>query len=147
MSGPLRLYRTAVRPQWIDYNGHLTDSAYAVVCSAANEAVLDALGIGAAYRDRTGCATYTVEAHLSFLAEVGPDDELHAETVVAWADAKRLRLRTTLLDRSERAVLVGEYLYLHVDTATGRVAPFPPDRAEVLAAHLATGLAADPPRP
>lgn len=134
---PLRLYRAPARPEWIDYNGHLNDSAYAVACGEANELVLDALGVGAAYRDRTGCATYTVEAHLHFLAEVGPDGELHAETVLLAADAKRLRLHTTLLDADERAVLTAEYLYLHVDTRSGRVVPFPPDRAQAVSALLA----------
>jgi acyl-CoA thioesterase FadM len=125
VSEPFRLYRSSVRPEWIDYNGHLTDWAYAVVCSEANELVLDHLGVGAAYRERTGCAAYTVEAHLSFLGEVGPDGELQAESVLLSADAKRLRVRTTLLDRAGRVVLTAEHLYVHVDTRSGRVVPFP----------------------
>ena len=27
----------AVREEWLDYNGHVTDSAYAVICAAAND--------------------------------------------------------------------------------------------------------------
>ena len=115
-------FTTTVCPQWVDYNGHLTDWAYAVVCSMANEAMLDELGLGAAYRERTGCAMYTVQANLRYVAEVGPDAIVHA-TSSYQADGKRLRVRTTLLvDGVE--VLSAEHLYLHVDTTAGRTTPF-----------------------
>jgi acyl-CoA thioester hydrolase len=145
MSGPFTAYRAPVRAEWVDYNGHLNDSAYAVVCAQANELLLDALGVGAAYRAATGCSTYTVEAHLRFLAEVGAGAELHAESVLVAADGKRLRVHTTLLDAADTPVLTGEYLYLHVDGAAGRVVPFPPDRAAAVAAMLAEHAAV--PRP
>jgi acyl-CoA thioesterase FadM len=133
---PLTSFTTDVRPEWVDYNGHLTDWAYSVVCSQANEAMLDALDLGAAYRARTGCAMYTVESHLRYLAEVAADAHLRAVTVVVEADAKRLRLGTSLVDDAGTEVLSAEHLYLHVDGATGRVTPFgdnrtsatPPDR-------------------
>jgi len=28
-----------VREEWLDYNGHVTDSAYAVLCAAAKSAL------------------------------------------------------------------------------------------------------------
>lgn len=150
-------YGSGVRTEWLDYNGHMTDSAYAVVCSEANELLLDALDLGAAYREATGCAMYTVEAHLRYLNEVGPGSKLHAETLVVAADAKRLRIHTTVLADDGVPVLTGEYLFLHMDHDTGRVAPFPPERAAVvqmaLAAHEALerpahlGLGVGAPRP
>lgn len=133
-------YCTGVSAEWLDYNGHMTDSAYAVVCSAANERVLDALGVGAAYREATGCAMYTVEAHLRYLQEVGRDAQLSAETLVVDADAKSLRLHTSIRHHDQALALTGEYLFLHVDQSTGRTVPFPPDRgAEVQAALAAHG--------
>lgn len=134
---PFRGYRTRVRPEWLDYNGHMNDSAYAVVCTEANEMLLDALGVGAAYRATTGCAMYTVEAHLRYLREVGADAELHADTVLVDAGAKRLRVHTTVFDRDEEPVLTGEYMFLHMDTGAGKVTAFPPDRDAVVRATLA----------
>lgn len=120
-------------PEWaIDYNGHMNDSAYAKVLTDANEQFLDALGLSAAYREETGCALYTVEIHLKFLHEVGPDDVVRAESEVASFDSKRLRVATTLLVGGT-PVAAGESLYLHVDTAAGRVTAFPSARAAVLA--------------
>ena len=133
-----------VREEWLDYNGHVTDSAYAVLCAAANEAYLEHLGISADYQARTGCTTYTVEAHLRFLAEVSRGQVVDADVQLVDADAKRLRLHTTLRV-GDVDVLTGEYLFLHVDQGTGGVAPFPPDRAEVLAAEKAAH--AEAPRP
>jgi acyl-CoA thioesterase FadM len=133
-----------VREEWLDYNGHVTDSAYAVLCGAANESYLEHLGISADYQRRTGCTTYTVEAHLRFLAEVSRGQTVEADVLLVDCDAKRLRLRTTL--RVEGTdVLTGEYLFLHVDQNVGAVTPFPPDRAAVLAAEKAAHADLDRP--
>lgn len=121
-----------VRDEWVDYNRHLTDWAYAVVCAQANEAFLDHLGLGADYRRRTGCTTYTVESQLRYLAEVRTGARLSARTVLVDSDAKRLRMHTTVLDEGGTEVLTGEYLFLHVDQGAGRVSAFPPDRAEIV---------------
>lgn len=115
----------------IDYNGHMNDAAYAQVLTDANELFLDALGLSAAYREGTGCAMYTVEMTLKFLHEVNADDTVTAESTVASFDTKRLRVHTTLRV-GETDVATGDSLYLHVDTTSGRVSPFPDDRADVL---------------
>lgn len=141
---PFTAYRSKTRPEWLDYNGHVNDSAYAVICTQANELLLDALGLGEAYRGSTGCSMYTVEAHLRYLGEVGPAAVLRAETLVVDADTKRLRVHTTLYVADD-AVLTGEYLYLHVDQATGRVTSFPADRDEVVGTARAAHAGLDRP--
>ncbi|MEI6231248.1 MAG: thioesterase family protein [Actinomycetes bacterium] len=134
----------SVRNEWLDYNGHVTDSAYAVMCTAANEAFLEYLGVSADYLARTDCTTYTVEAHLRYLAEVAGGATITSETILVDADAKRLRIHTALFD-GETQVLTGEYLYLHMDQSAGKVSPFPQDRADVLAAVKAVHAALDQP--
>ncbi len=124
----------AVREEWLDYNAHVTDSAYAVICAEANEAFLEHLGVSAAYQAATGCTTYTVESHLRYLAEVGRGAVLRSEVLLVGADTKRLRTLATIRTVDGVDVVTGEYLFLHVDQATGRVAPFPADRAAVIAA-------------
>ncbi|MEO5653510.1 MAG: thioesterase family protein [Marmoricola sp.] len=141
---PFTAYRTKVRPEWLDYNGHVNDSAYAVICTEANELLLEDLGLSETYRSSTGCSLYTVEAHLRYLGEVGPAAELRAETFVVEADSKRLRVHTTLYV-ADQAVLTGEHLYLHVDQSTGRVTPFPADRGEVVGSTLAAHAGLDRP--
>ena len=47
---PLRLIETQVRPEWVDYNGHMTDSRYLQVFGDATDALLRAVGVDDAYR-------------------------------------------------------------------------------------------------
>jgi acyl-CoA thioesterase FadM len=129
---PFGTYETTVAKAWVDYNGHMTDSAYSVVCSAANEAFLAALDLSSAYQLRTGRATYTVESRLRYLREAMSGDTLRAETVLVRADAKRLLVHTALLDEHSRVIATGEYLFLHVNQATDRVEPFDDTHAELI---------------
>jgi len=157
---PLRAYRTTVRPEWTDYNGHLNDGCYAVVLSEANELLLELLGVSAEYRRTTGRAMFTVEAHLRFLAEAAQGEVLEAESLLVDADTKRLRVHTLLRSAAGRPVATGEHLYLHVDADQGQVEGFPAAVQRVVArvlaahaglerpAHLGLGVGARPaPRP
>jgi acyl-CoA thioester hydrolase len=133
-----RGYRTAVRDEWLDYNGHMNDAAYAIVCAEASELLLDALGLGAAYQSATGCTTYTVESHIWYRREAKGGTPLHAETHVVAADPKRLRVRHRLLDEAGAEIAEAEYLYLHVNQRTGKVEPMPEDRWRAVQPYLET---------
>lgn len=141
MAGHFTRYRTTVRDELIDYNGHLHDAGYAVVLSDANEMLFADLGLSAEYRERTGRAMYTVESHIRYLAESRLGDVLEAASLLVSADAKRMRVHTTLTRADGTAIATGEYLYLHVDTAAGAVTEMPPDRLaavmDLLRAHAA----------
>jgi acyl-CoA thioester hydrolase len=138
---PFQEHRTRVRPEWVDYNGHMNDAAYAVVLGEANEALLDALGLSAAYRERTGAALFTAESHIRYLAECTLGQQLTAASLVVSADARKVHVVTELLDEQGRPAATGEFLYLHVETSTGKVTAMPLDRqgeVEVMrAAHAA----------
>ena len=147
---PFRGHRTRVRPEWVDYNGHMNDAAYAEALGEANEALLLALGLSADYRQRTGASLFTVESHVRYLAECSLGQLLTATTTLLHADPRKLHLCTELFAAEEGGggagdgggpAATGEFLYLHVDSAVGRATPMPPDRqaavAEVLAAHAA----------
>lgn len=64
------LLRRTVQDDWIDYNGHLSEAYYVLVSGFATDALMDAAGLDAAYRDRTGHSLHTAEAHVRYLAEV-----------------------------------------------------------------------------
>ena len=126
-SGPFTAYREQVRPEWLDYNGHLNDASYAVVLTLAHELLLEHLGLSADYRESHHASMFTVEMHLRYLAEVSAGQTITASTVVVEADHKRLRLHSELSADGTLAA-TGECLYLHVDTDAGRTAPLPEDR-------------------
>jgi acyl-CoA thioester hydrolase len=125
---PYARYRTEVREEWIDYNGHLNDAGYAIVLSEANEVLLADLGLSEAYRMDTGRAMYTVESHIRYLAEARRGDVIEAASLLVSADAKRMRVHTLLRRGDGVPIATGEYFYLHVDQAAGGVTAMPPDR-------------------
>jgi acyl-CoA thioester hydrolase len=125
---PFSRYRTRVREEWLDYNGHLHDASYGIVLSDANEELFAALGLSADYRRDQGASCFTVEYHIRYLAECGRGDELSASTVLVEADPRKMRLYTELFAGDRRLVATGESFYLHVDAERGRVTPMPEDR-------------------
>lgn len=148
-------YHEVVRPEWLDYNGHLNDASYAIVLTAAHELLLEHLGLSADYRESHHASMFTVEMHLRYVAEVSSGQTLSAATLVVEADHKRLRLHSELYADGVLAA-TGECLYLHVDTDSGRTAPLPADRQERVdalrdahaasprPAHLGLGVGARP---
>jgi acyl-CoA thioester hydrolase len=135
-TAPFTAYRQQVRPEWLDYNGHLNDASYAVVLSAAHELVLASLGLSADYRASHQASMFTVETHIRYLAECSEGQTLTAATILVDADRKRLRMHSELYADGVLAA-TGETLYLHVDTTAGRTAPLPDDRQTRVDAMLA----------
>src|SRR3954471_10231509 len=84
---PFAAYREVVRPEWIDFNGHLHDASYATVIADAHELVFEDLGLSADYRTGHDAAMFTVETHIRFLAECSAGQTLTATTTLVDADA------------------------------------------------------------
>jgi acyl-CoA thioester hydrolase len=145
LAAPFGQYRTEIREEWIDYNGHLRDAGYAIVLSQANEVLLAHLGLSEDYRTGTGQAMYTVESHIRYLAEAKRGDIIEAASLLVSADAKRLRLHTVLRRHDGTPVATGEYLYLHVSEAAGGVTAMPPDRWAAVNALLSAHASLDRP--
>lgn len=120
------LLETGVEPAWIDYNGHLRDAYYGIPFSSAIDALMDDLGLDAAYRTRTGCTLYTLELHVHFLAEVKGDDRITVRMRVRGLDRKRLHLMLYLHRTDGTLAATQDTMLLHVDQAAGPgAAPFP----------------------
>ena len=138
-SGPLPLLEVQVRPEWIDYNGHMTDSRYLQVFGDASDALFRYAGIDEAYR-RSGRALYTAETRLVYKAEARSHERLYVQSRVLEVDEKRVRVLHTLhRTRDEGIVATAELLYLHVGTQEGRVAPMDSEvRARLAAVQAGT---------
>jgi acyl-CoA thioester hydrolase len=142
--GPLDTGGRAVPAGWIDYNGHMNDGYYAVAFTEATEALLDYLGLGAAYREQTGCGMYTAESHLCFFRSVRAGTRLRYATHLLGADAKRLHAFHRMTDAGTgEEMAANELMFLHVDTGTEQVTPMPPQR-RAAAGALASRHAALP---
>ena len=87
---PLCTWTEPVLDEWIDYNGHLSEPYYVLVLGHATDEVMDTVGLGPAYRESTGASLYTVEAHVRYLDQVGPGEQLEARSWVIGATGKLL---------------------------------------------------------
>lgn len=121
---PLRLHETRVRPAWVDYNGHLSESSYLLIFGDNADAFFRFFGVDEAYR-AGGCSLFTAETHLRHLREAKLGDRLRLTLQVLGLDAKRLHLAHEMRDEADEPVATAEQMLLHVDTRAGRVAAFP----------------------
>ncbi|GAB3523585.1 thioesterase family protein [Arthrobacter monumenti] len=142
-------YRCNVLPEWIDYNGHMSEAFYVLAFGFATDQVMESLGMGPQYREETGNSLYTVEAHVRYLSETGEGAPLTITTTVAGAGAKKLHLAHEMrIGKADDAVTgsadndgasnagtliaTEELLALHVNSTSGRTAPFPERIADTI---------------
>jgi acyl-CoA thioester hydrolase len=128
--GPLVLADLTVAPEWVDYNGHMNDAAYALVFSRSGDLWMERIGLSAEARQATGYTLYTLQIMLHYFREAKLGEPLRVTAQLLEFDAKRARLWMEM--RSGEAVLAAtEQLYLSVrQTGETRAAPW---REETLA--------------
>jgi acyl-CoA thioester hydrolase len=140
IAAPLRLHETGVAPEWTDYNGHMSESAYLLVFGDSADAFFRYFGVDEDYR-ASGRSLFTAETHLRHLGEARAGDRLRLTLQVLGVDAKRLHIVHEMRSDTGELRSTAEQLLLHVDTGAGRVAPFPDEIAarlqEIRAAHAA----------
>lgn len=142
---PELIYRTALAPEWIDYNGHLRDAFYGLIVSYACDALMDRLGMDAGYRERTRNTLYTVEMHVHYLQEVKKSDTVVVNVRMLGADQKRIHAAFDVVREGDAVVAASaEQMLLHVHQGeTIATAPFPPEISNAIAA-LVTATAGAP---
>jgi carnitine 3-dehydrogenase len=139
----LRLVSTAVRPEWVDYNGHMSDFRYGQVFGDAMDVLYREVGVDDGYR-RTGRMFYTVESHVRHVTEVKVSEPIYVNTQILNVDDKRLHVFHELRRVTDDAVIAtGEQMHLHVDTAAAKASPMDNAVHAKLAAfaHAQSGLA------
>ena len=140
----IRIHETPIRDEWIDYNGHLRDAYYGLIFSEAVDALMDRVGLDAAYRARTGGTLYTVEMHLHYLQEVKKTDTVVITLRLLGVDAKRIHVALELLAAGHtKTATAAEVMLLHVRQHEGKVttATLPAEVAAALAALTSAAAA------
>lgn len=137
---PLELWREAVRPEWIDYNGHMNVAYYTLVFDHGVDAFFEYVGLGRAYRDSTTGSTFAVEQHITYNREVIEGDELRCTTRLVAFDEKRIHHFHEMYHAADGYLAATtEFLSLHVDLSIRKVTPMPENilarLADLLAAH------------
>lgn len=132
------IYRTALAPEWLDYNGHLRDAYYGLIASYACDALMDHLHMDAAYRERMRNTLYTVEMHVHYLREMKKGDVALVNVRMLGADQKRIHAAFDVFREGDPdAAATVEMMLLHVNQGETVTAPFPPEVAEAINALVA----------
>jgi len=135
MTAPFKSTVMVVKDDWIDYNGHLNMAYYNVLFDLCVDEVHEALGLGAEYRQKADASTFTAEAHVVYLRELNQGDRVYVTCQIVDADEKRIHSFLELYHAGQGYLsAVSEQLHLHVDMKTKRVAPFPQEITDRIAA-------------
>lgn len=131
---PLDFYRCRVEAEWVDYNRHMTESAYLLAAGGATDVLFRYVGVDEAYRE-AGHSPYTVETHIKYIKEVAVDEPIRFTTQVVGVNHKRLHILHAMYHGDSGALLsTAEQMLVNVDITTGRSAPIPEQTSRALAA-------------
>lgn len=114
-----------VEKEWVDYNGHMNDAAYALVFSRALDALLEDAGLTARFIEQEQYTVFTLETHLMYLTEAHQDQPLAVSSAILDQDAKRLHLWFEMQNEQNETIATSEQMVMGMDQAAGRPAPFP----------------------
>ena len=134
---PYREFSSRVRPEWIDYNGHMNVAYYVAAFDEATDAFYEALGIGLSYKNASDCSTFTLEGHITYDQEVMEGDELKFTTYLLDCDAKRIHYIHEMY-HAEKGYLAAtnELIGIHIDMNERRSKAMPDDMQARLQAVL-----------
>jgi len=119
------LLETRVRPEWVDYNGHMNDAEYARVFSLAVDSLMEHIVLDAAGRERHRYTIYTLETHLCYRREAHEGQPLKVALTLLDRDAKRLHVFFEMFDAEDNLLATSEQMLMGMNQESGRPAPFP----------------------
>lgn len=121
--------RRVIPVDWTDYNGHMNESRYGQIWSDATDELLRLFGAGPDTVD-AGSSFFTVQSNTAYRAEAMAGDRVRCETRVEEVKGKKLRVTHRLIREGDEVWLAdGDQILLHVDMASRRSTPPPPEMA------------------
>ena len=128
LEAPFARYTDAVRPEWIDYSGHMNLGYYLLAFEQAATCFFGVIDISERYRERTGHAMFAAESHITFERELRAGAGLRFESQILDASHKAIDCMHFMYAADEGYLAAtNQVLYLHVDLEARRAAPFPSD--------------------
>ncbi|TVP84094.1 MAG: thioesterase [Alkalicoccus sp.] len=123
-------YIDTVRKEWVDYNGHMNDAAYAQVFSLGVDSLMTHIGLDEEGREKHHYTIFTLETHLVYLQEAHEGEELQLELQLLDYDEKRLHVFFRMVNSSGELLAVSEQMLMGMDQRAGKPAAFPEEIAQ-----------------
>jgi acyl-CoA thioester hydrolase len=115
-----------VKPDWIDYNGHLNMAFYNVLFDRAVDELFALIGLGPDFVRQQDASYFVAEVHVRYLRELMASDPVRVTVQLIDFDDKRMHYFLELRHAEEGWLsATTENLSLHVNMATKKVTPFP----------------------
>ncbi|WP_322866493.1 carnitine 3-dehydrogenase [Aquicoccus sp. G2-2] len=120
LAAPVLTARRAVPLNWLDYNGHMTESRYLEAFADATDRLMQMIGCDEAYISDGG-SYFTAETHIRHIDEARAGAVIEIKTQVIGGQGKKMHLFHEMRE-GERLLATGEHFILHVDLKTRRSA-------------------------
>jgi len=140
IDAPLEIYRATVRPEWIDYNGHMNVAYYLMAADHAMDAFGTRIGIGESYMKATNKSTFALDTRIIYLRELTLGAPIRVTGQLIAYDAKRIHICLQLQHGEEGWIsALSEWVLAHVDLGARRSEPMPEKTlailSDIMAAH------------
>ncbi len=115
-----------VLPEWIDVNNHMNVAYYVLAFDQGVDSLWDRFGITDEHIREMNSSTFAVESHVVYRRELRLDDPYLVTAQILAFDDKRIHQFQRLYHAEEHFLAAtAEWMNLHVDLNTRRVAPWP----------------------
>lgn len=121
LSKPVLTLTRTVPLDWIDYNGHMTESRYLDAFARSTDRLMMMVGCDADYIANGG-SFFTAETHIRHLDEARAGAPINVHTQVLMAEGKKLHLWHEMRS-DDRLLATAEHMLIHVDLNTRRASP------------------------
>ncbi len=113
---PLEFISVTVDTSWLDYNGHMNESAYMFVAGLGYEGFAKYIGMDAEWVATKG-SFFTLENHNRYFKECNAGDVLVVKTHLVDMDKKRIHL-CNMVYKGEDLVFTSEQMKIYVNPTT-----------------------------
>ena len=140
IEAPLDVHQETVRPEWIDYNGHMNVAFYLMAADHAMDTFADRIGLGKSYMEETNRSTFALDTRIIYVRELIEGAPIRVTAQLIAFDTKRIHVCLELIHGEEGWVsALSEWVLVHVDLGTRRSAAMPDETliilGEMMVAH------------
>ena len=115
-----------VLPEWIDFNGHMNVAYYVLMFDLGVDALWIDFGVTEDHVQKNQSSTFAVESHVLYRRELKLDDPYIITSQILAFDEKRIHQFQRMYHATDGYLSASvEWMHLHVDLASRRVAPWP----------------------
>nr|WP_232523578.1 thioesterase family protein [Nocardioides sp. MAH-18] len=122
-----------------DINGHLNIRHYVGIASEGLDASLAAVGIPQNWPTIAGQGVFTAEHHMTYLSELRTGDRISVRVRLVGRSERAAHAVVYLVDDTHQVLsYVMEEIFLHIDMASRKTAPWPDDVAAAIDKQIAS---------